>query len=115
RGHGPAGRPAAWDAAAGCAARSPDADGCMIPALLASVAVVGLYLWQDRIVECPDGRRYTSCTAQPYPFHRRWCRWPRWLLIPTSLVCLVALGTLMGTWQRALLLLTLPGAWLVAT
>lgn len=87
----------------------------MMHALLASLAVVAVYLWQDGIVACPDGARYTSGRSQPYPFHRRWCGWPEWLLTAVSLASLVALGVLMGTWQRAIILMTLPGAWLIAT
>ena len=87
----------------------------MIAALLTSVAVLGVYLWQDGIIDCPDGRRYTSFRRQPYPFHRRWCAWPKWLLTSLSLASLVMLGALMGSWKGALMLLTLPGAWLCAT
>lgn len=87
----------------------------MILALLASVTIIAVYIWQDGFTECPDGRRYTSGVAQPYPFHRRFCRWPRWLLIGVSLASLVTLGVLMGDWKKSLLLMTLPGAWLIAT
>lgn len=87
----------------------------MILAALVSLTVIVVYLWQDGVVDCPDGRRYTSFCRQPYPFHRRWCRWPRNLLWPLTLASLVALGALMGTWKGALMLLTLPGAWLCAT
>lgn len=83
--------------------------------LLASVACVAVYLWQDGLHDCNDGRRYTSRTAQPYPFHRRFCGWPTRVLQASSLVCLVALGCAMGSWKGALLLLSLPGAWFIAT
>ncbi len=87
----------------------------MIFAALTSVAAVVIYFWADGMQECNDGARYTSGKRQPYPFHRRFTRWPRWLLIACSLASLVGLGTLMGTWQKALLFITLPGAWFVVT
>lgn len=87
----------------------------MIGAFFASLCIVAAYVWQDGIVACPDGRRYISGKPQPTPFHRRFCAWPKRLLIVVSLASLVAIGTLMGTWQRALLLMTLPGVWLCAT
>jgi hypothetical protein len=87
----------------------------VIGAFLVSLAVVAIYVWQDGFILCPDGQRYTSGIPQPHPFHRRWCGWPRNLLMGVSLVSLVALGTLMGSWWRALVFVTLPGAWLCAT
>ncbi len=82
---------------------------------LASTAPLALYVWQDGIMECNDGNRYTSGIAQPPPFHRRWCGWPKLPLQAMTFACLVAMGVCMGSWQRALLLLTLPGAWFAAT
>ncbi len=87
----------------------------MIGAFLVSLALVVVYVWQDGFKDCPDGNRYTSGTEQPYPFHRRWCGWPKRVLMVVSLLSLVALGTLMGTWARALMLVSLPGFWLCAT
>lgn len=87
----------------------------MLGALIASLAVLGAYVWQDGFVECNDGRRYTSGKAQPYPFHRRWCGWPQPMLVIATLSSLVALGTLMGSWTKALLFVTLPGVWGCAT
>lgn len=84
-------------------------------AAVASVAMVALFLWQDGILQCSDGDRYTSGKPQPSPFNRRFCGWQRKVLIPLSIGCLVALGTLMGTPTKALLLLSLPGAWFIAT
>ena len=87
----------------------------MIWAVLASMAVVATFLWQDTIFDCNDGRRYTSKRLQPYPFHRRFCAWPETLLTILSVVSVFTLGALMGTWQKALLLTTLPGAWFCVT
>ncbi len=87
----------------------------MIYAALATAAIMAIYLWQDGLRECPDGRRYTSGKPQPYPFHRRFCAWPTPVLIAVSLASMLALGTLMGSWTKALLFITLPGAWLVVT
>jgi hypothetical protein len=80
-----------------------------------SFAIVLMYVWQDGVHACPDGQRYTSGRAQPYPFHRRFCGWNQRVLIAVTFLSLVALGALMGTWSKALLLITLPGAWLIAT
>lgn len=80
-----------------------------------SLAVVLLILWQDGDNQSNDGDRYISGAPQPTPFHRRFCSWPRWLLRPLSLVSLVALGACMGSWKGALLFMTLPGAWFLAT
>ncbi len=86
-----------------------------LSALLATAALLGVYLWQDGIRDCPDGKRYTSGIAQPYPFHRRWCGWSERALVITSLGSLLALGALMGDWKHALVFGSLPGFWLVAT
>lgn len=87
----------------------------MIVAFAISLSLVAVYIWQDGTIFCPDGLRYTSGRPQPKPFHRRFCGWPPMLLQITTYACLVALGTLMGTWTSALMLMTLPGAWLLAT
>lgn len=87
----------------------------MILAILATLAVMAVYLWQDGVYDCNDGRRYTSMRAQPYPFHRRFCWWPKRLLQVTSWGSIAMLGSLMGDWKRALLLMTLPGAWFVVS
>jgi len=87
----------------------------VIYALLASLLIVAVFLWQDGLHECADGNRYTSMRPQPYPFHRRFCWWPKRLLQTTSLVCLIGLGVAMGSWKGAVLLLTLPGSWFIAT
>jgi hypothetical protein len=86
-----------------------------VVATLVSLLIVAGIIWQDRIHPCNDGDRYTSSKPQPYPFNRRWCGWPPLLLKVTSILSLVALGSLMGSWPRAVMLLTLPGAWFVAT
>jgi hypothetical protein len=82
---------------------------------IASLLVLGLYLWQDGVSDCNDGARYTSGKPQPPPFHRRFCGWNRRVLIGVSLASLFALGIAMGDWRRAVLLLALPGAHFVAT
>lgn len=87
----------------------------MIYAFLVSLFVVAAFVWQDGVVACPDGQRYTSGKSQPKPFHRRFCGWHKRTLQITTLLSLLALGTLMGSWSRALILITLPGAWLLAT
>lgn len=84
-------------------------------AALISLALVGVYIWQDGTIMCPDGLRYTSGTAQPRPFHRRFCGWNVAVLQVTTYASLVALGTLMGSWIGAVMLMTLPGAWLLTT
>jgi hypothetical protein len=84
-------------------------------AALVSAALVLVYAWQDGLMPCNDGMRYTSRRPQPYPFHRRFCGWPKRLLFRTSLASLVAIGALMGDWKHALLLGTLPGFWFIAT
>lgn len=81
---------------------------------LVSLVCVAMHLWQDGENRCNDGDRYTSGLPQPSPFHRRWCGWPRPILQLASLVSLVALGALMGTWKHALLFCTLPGFWFCA-
>lgn len=83
----------------------------MLSTLLAALAPVALFSWNDGLNRCNDGDRYTSGTAQPSPFHRRFCGWNAYVLGALSLASLLTLGMLMGTWQKALLLLTLPGAW----
>ncbi len=83
-------------------------------AALVSLLAVATFLWQDGENVCNDGERYTSGKPQPYPFHRRWCGWPKRLLQATSALSLVALGTLMGDWKHALLLVALPGFWFCA-
>ncbi len=87
----------------------------MLFAFIASVALVVIYVWQDGLRTCNDGRRYVSGVPQPYPFHRRWCSWPKQMLIVMSLTSMVVMGTAMGDWKKALLLLTLPGACFLVT
>lgn len=81
---------------------------------LVSAIALALCLWQDGENVCTDGERYTSGKLQPYPFHRRWCGWPKRLLQVTSAASLIALGTMMGDWKHALLLVSLPGFWFCA-
>ena len=85
-----------------------------LPALVSTVCLA-VYAWQDGIHDCNDGARYTSRKPQPPPFHRRFHWWPTLLLQAITLASLVALGALMGSPQKTLLLLALPGAWFVAT
>lgn len=86
-----------------------------ILALLASLACVGTIAWQDGLHDSNDGNRYTSGKPQPAPFHRRWCGWNKRALQVASLASMVGLGVAMGDWKRAVLLLTLPGAWFCVT
>ncbi len=87
----------------------------MIATALAALASLAVPIWQDGLMPCNDGNRYTSGKAQPPPFHRRWCGWPVRALQAATLVSLVALGVLMGSPTKAVMLLTLPGAWFIAT
>lgn len=84
-------------------------------AALASLVCIVVHAWQDNVNNCNDGNRYTSGRTQPYPFHRRWCGWPKRVLIVVTYLSLVAMGTLMGSWKGAVLLMTLPGAWFIST
>lgn len=80
-----------------------------------ALGVLAMMVWQDGIHECNDGRRYTSNLPQPSPFHRRWCGWPRWLLITSSYVGLLFVASTIGAWWQALVFVTLPGVWFLAT
>ena len=77
--------------------------------------MVAACIWNDGINDCNDGERYTSDKPQPYPFHRRWCSWPKKWLTYTSIGSLVMLGWLMDDWKHALVFCTLPGFWFAAT
>lgn len=85
--------------------------------LSAAVAAVVLtmFIHNDGVKDCPDGRRYTSGKPQPTPFHRRWCGWPRRLLIASSFAGILFVAATLGAWWQALLFVTLPGVWFVAT
>lgn len=83
--------------------------------LLASTFPLALYVYQDGFVASNDGARYTSGKPQPWPFHRRFCGWPKNVLVGLTAISLVVLGLTMGTPGKALLLLTLPGAWFAMT
>lgn len=85
-----------------------------LPTMVA-IGALALMVWQDGIHECNDGRRYTSGTPQPTPFHRRWCGWPRRLLIACTYVGLVFVASTLGSWWQALIFSTLPGVWFCAT
>jgi hypothetical protein len=82
---------------------------------LATVLPVALSAHQDGVLECNDGDRYTSGKGQPHPFHRRFTHWPKRVLQATNYLSLLGLGYWCGDWKKALLLLTLPGAWFIAT
>jgi hypothetical protein len=84
-------------------------------AALVSVIAMALYVWQDGIHDCNDGNRYTSGKAQPYPFHRRFCGWPKKLLQASTYLGLLGLCMMLGTPTKAALLMSLPGAWFIAT
>ncbi len=83
-------------------------------AALVSLLAVAMFLWQDGENVCNDGERYTSGKPQPYPFHRRWCGWPKRMLQVSSVLSLATLGMMMGDWKHALLLVSLPGFWFCA-
>lgn len=87
----------------------------MIGGVIVAATVIAACIWQDSIQPCNDGFRYTSGRAQPSPFHRRWCGWPRWLLKLTTYASLLALGAFMRDWKHALVFCTLPGFWFCAT
>ncbi len=86
----------------------------MLGALVASVACIGVHVFSDGVSRCNDGDRYTSGAAQPSPFHRRFCGWNKWVLQTLTFISLLGLGLCMGSWWKAVLLLTLPGAWFIA-
>jgi hypothetical protein len=86
----------------------------LLAALVTALCIV-VHAWQDRINDCNDGNRYTSGKPQPYPFHHRWCGWPKRVLQVATYASLLALGMLMGGWKGALLLGTLPGFWFIST
>lgn len=85
-----------------------------LPAIVAAV-VLAMMVWQDGVNECNDGRRYTSGKSQPTPFHRRWCGWPRKLLIACSYLGVVFVAATLGSWWQSLMFVTLPGVWFVVT
>jgi hypothetical protein len=86
----------------------------MILAALVGAICVAVFCWQSDINPCQDGARYTSGKPQPTPFHRRFHAWPANLLTVVTWLSLVAIAAMMGTWQRAALLMTLPGIWMIA-
>lgn len=82
---------------------------------LVGALAVAVYVRQDGALECNDGRRYTSGKPQPEPFHRRFCSWPRRLLVACSWLSIVAVAASLGDPLKAALFATLPGAWFCAT
>ncbi len=84
----------------------------MIFAALVGVAAVLAFVLQDGINGCQDGARYTSGTAQPSPFHRRFHAWPASLLTVATWLSLFLLASTLGSWQRAALFASLPGVWM---
>ena len=86
----------------------------MLETALVAVAGIGIHVWQDGIHPCFDGDRYTSRLPQPYPFHRRFCGWPKRLLQASTYLGLLALCLMLGTPMKAALLMSLPGAWFLA-
>ncbi len=80
-----------------------------------ALVVLAVMVWQDNIHDSNDGRRYTSKKPQPTPFHRRWCGWPRRLLIGCTYAGLLFVASTLGSWWQALIFVTLPGVWFVAT
>lgn len=76
--------------------------------------VVALYVWQDGVHDCQDGRRYTSRAAQPSPFNRRFNHWPPRVLAVVSWASLVGVAGLLGSWPAAVLFVTLPGVYFCA-
>ena len=86
----------------------------MFETALVACAGIGIHVWQDGIHPCFDGDRYTSGLPQPYPFHRRFCGWPKRLLQASTYLGLLALCMMLGTPTKAALLMSLPGAWFIA-
>ncbi len=86
----------------------------MIAAALVGLAAVALYAWQLGIHQTQDGARYSSGTAQPSPFNRRFHEWPARVLMIVSWLSVPALCVMLGSWQRALIFATLPGVVTVA-
>ncbi len=80
-----------------------------------AVLVLAMFVHQEGIRSCPDGRRYCSGKPQPKPFHRRFCSWPAKLLTPLTWLSLLFVAVSFGTWWQSLLFITLPGVALVAT
>ena len=86
----------------------------MIASALIGVAAVLLYVWQQGVNECNDGRRYTSCTLQPSPFHRRFHHWPAKTLMVLTWLSIPAIAVMLGSPQRALMFVALPGVFMCA-
>jgi hypothetical protein len=84
----------------------------VIAAACIAVAAIAAYCWQDGINPCQDGARYTSGEPQPSPFHRRFHAWPPRVLMIVTWASFVATAAMLGTPQRALMFLVLPGAWM---
>ncbi len=84
----------------------------MIYAALLGLVVVALFVWQNGVNRCQDGNRYVSGTPQPSPFNRRFHHWPPRVLMIVTWVSFVAMAAMLGTWQRALLFMSLPGVWM---
>lgn len=83
----------------------------MALAALVAACVVAAYVYQDGVHASQDGTRYTSGKLQPSPFNRRFCAWPPRLLAAVTWGSFVAIAASFGTWQQALLFVTLPGVW----
>ncbi len=70
---------------------------------------MAVFLWQEGMRRCFDGARYTSRTAQPTPFNRRFHHWPAPALAVCTWVAAVGITATLGTWQAAAIFATLPG------
>lgn len=76
---------------------------------------IAMYVYQDGVQPCNDGRRYTSRRRQPSPFNRRFCGWDADFLKWATWMFLFLTATTLGEWWKALLFMSLPGVWFCAT
>jgi len=80
-----------------------------------ALGVMLLYVYQDGVLPCNDGKRYTSRRRQPRPFHRRFCGWHPTALKWVSWVSLFGVAVSLGEWWKTLLFITIPGVWFCVT
>lgn len=80
-----------------------------------AVLFIAMYVYQDGVQPCNDGRRYTSRRRQPSPFNRRFCGWNAELLAWCTWCFLLLTAVTLGAWWKALLFMTIPGVGFCAT